>query len=172
MKPQTTTAPDCEVEIRRAEESDFDGIWEIIHQVVERGDTYPYHPDTTKEQAWEIWMSKAITTYVAVLEGEIVGTYILRPNQPGLGSHVANAGYMVRDGQHGRGIATAMCEHSLAEARRAGYLAMQFNAVVSTNERAKRLWELMGFSVVGRVPQGFRHREQGLVDILIMHRFL
>jgi len=79
---------------------------------------------------------------------------------------------MVKDGMHGRGIATAMCEHSLAEARRMGYLAMQFNAVVSTNERAKRIWERMGFSVVGRVPQGFRHQEHGLVDILIMHRFL
>ena len=160
------------VEIRRTKESDFDGIWEIFHQVVVRGDTYAYHPETTKEQARETWMSKAVTTYVALLDGEIVGTYILRPNQPGLGSHVANAGYMVKDGMHGRGIATAMCEHSLAEARRMGYLAMQFNAVVSTNERAKRIWERMGFSVVGRVPQGFRHQEHGLVDILIMHRFL
>jgi L-amino acid N-acyltransferase YncA len=160
------------VKIRKAEESDFNDIWEIFHQVVKRGDTYAYHPETTKEQAREIWMSKAVTTYVALVDGEIVGTYILRPNQPGLGSHVANAGYMVKDGQFGRGIATAMCEHSLAEARRAGYLAMQFNAVVSTNERAKRLWERMGFSVVGRAPQSFQHQEHGLVDSLIMHRFL
>jgi L-amino acid N-acyltransferase YncA len=172
MTTITTVAPDRMIEIRKADESDFDGIWEIFHQVVERGDTYPFHPETTKEQAQEIWMSKAVTTYVALLDGEIVGTYILRPNQPGLGSHVANAGYMVKDGQHGRGIATAMCEHSLAEARSAGYLAMQFNSVVSTNERARRLWERMGFSLVGRVPHGFRHQEQGLVDILIMHRFL
>jgi L-amino acid N-acyltransferase YncA len=172
MTATTTITHDRMIEIRKADESDFDGIWEIFHQVVERGDTYAHHPETTKEQAREIWMSKAVTTYVALLDGEIVGTYILRPNQPELGSHVANAGYMVKDGLHGKGIATVMCEHSLTEARRAGYLAMQFNAVVSTNERARRLWERMGFSVVGRVPQGFRHREQGLVDILIMHRFL
>jgi L-amino acid N-acyltransferase YncA len=171
MTTTTTTSHD-RIEIREAEESDLDGIWKIFHEVVERGDTYPYPPETTKEQARGIWMSKAVTTYVALCSGEIVGTYILRPNQPGLGSHVANAGYMVKDGQHGRGIATAMCEHSLAEARRAGYLAMQFNSVVSTNERALRLWERMGFSVVGRVPQGFQQRERGLVDILIMHRFL
>jgi len=160
------------IEIRKAEETDFDGIWEIFHQVVERGDTYGYAPETSREQAREIWLSKSHATYVALLDGELVGTYILRANQPGLGSHVANAGYMVKNGQHGRGIATAMCEHSLAEARRAGYLAMQFNAVVSTNERAIRLWERMGFSLVGRVPQAFRHRELGLVDLLIMHRFL
>jgi L-amino acid N-acyltransferase YncA len=163
---------DNKIEIRLAEDPDFDGIWEIFHQVVERGDTYGYPPGTTREQAYQIWMSKTLSTYVALLDGQIVGTYILRPNQPGLGSHVANAGYMVRDGQHGRGIATAMCEHSLAEARQAGFLAMQFNSVVITNERAKILWERMGFSVVGRVPQAFQHRTQGLVDILIMHRFL
>lgn len=140
--------------------------------MVRRGDTYAYDPGTTKEQAHKIWMSAEVTTYVALLGGEVVGTYILRPNQPGLGSHVANAGYMVKEGYNGRGIATSMCEHSLEEARRAGYLAMQFNAVVSTNERAVRLWERMGFSVVGRVPQAFRHAELGLVDILIMHRFV
>lgn len=160
------------VEIRKAEEADFDGIWEIFHRVVKRGDSYPYPPETGREEAREIWLSKAHTTYVALSDGEIVGTYILRANQPGLGSHVANAGYMVKDGQHGKGIASAMCEHSLEEARRAGYLAMQFNAVVSTNERAKRLWERLGFSVIGRVPQSFRHLGHGLVDSFIMHRFL
>ena len=158
--------------IRRAADSDFDGIWEIFHAVVEKGDTYAFDPGTTKEQARGSWMAPGLSTYVALLDGEVVGTYILKPNQPGLGSHVANAGYMVHPGRAGRGIGRALCEHSLDEARRAGFLAMQFNAVVSTNEPAVALWRKMGFTVIGTVPKAFRHRELGLVDLLVMHRFL
>ncbi|HEV8583227.1 MAG TPA: GNAT family N-acetyltransferase [Thermoanaerobaculia bacterium] len=158
--------------IRRAAEADFDGIWEIFHPVVAKGDTYAYDPATTKEQARAIWLAPGLSTFVALRGGEIVGTYILKANQPGLGSHVANAGYMVRPDQAGRGIGRALCEHSLDEARRAGFLAMQFNAVVSTNEPAVALWKKMGFAVVGTIPKAFRHREHGLVDLFVMHRFL
>jgi L-amino acid N-acyltransferase YncA len=158
--------------IRRAEDSDFDNIWEIFHAVVAKGDTYAYDPATTKEQARAIWMASDLSTYAAFLDGELVGTYILKANQPGLGSHVANAGYMVHPDHAGRGIGRALCEHSLDEARRTGFLAMQFNAVVSTNEPAIALWRKMGFAIVGTVPKAFRHRELGLVDLLVMHRFL
>ena len=159
--------------IRKAEESDFDSIWQIFHQVVEHGDTYTYDPKTTKEQAHSIWMSDAVTTtYVACLNGKVVGTYILKPNQVGLGSHVANAGYMVRADCFGQGIGRAMCEHSLEEARKAGFLAMQFNMVVSTNVAAVALWKNMGFSIVGAIPKAFRHEKYGIVDAYIMHRFL
>lgn len=95
------------MEIRRALDSDFDGIWEIFHEVVRAGDTYVYDPDTTREQAYAIWMSKELSTYVAVLDGQIVGTYILKPNHVGLGSHVANAGYMVKRNTSGKGIGAA-----------------------------------------------------------------
>lgn len=158
--------------IRRAEDADFDGIWEIFHAVVAQGDTYVYPTETTKEEARAIWMAPGLSTYVALLDGEVVGTYILKANQPGLGSHVANAGYMVRSDRAGRGIGRALCEHSLDEARRAGFLAMQFNAVVSTNEPAVALWRKMGFAVVGTVPKAFNHRRLGLVDLFIMYRFL
>jgi L-amino acid N-acyltransferase YncA len=158
--------------IRRASDSDFDGIWEIFHAVVAKGDTYAYDPETTKEQARAIWMAPGLSTYVAFLDGEVVGTYILKANQPGLGSHVANTGYMVRPERAGRGIGRALCEHSLDEARRAGFLAMQFNAVVSTNEPAVALWRKMGFAVVGTVPKAFHHRQLCLVDLFIMHRSL
>src|SRR5687767_14896237 len=117
------------MEIRRASDSDFDGIWDIFHEVVQAGDTYLYDTDTTKEQAYAIWMSKGLSTYVAILDGQIVGTYILRPNHAGLGSHVANAGYMVMRDASGKGIGAALCEHSMEEARRQGFLAMQFNMV-------------------------------------------
>jgi L-amino acid N-acyltransferase YncA len=160
------------VTIRKAEPSDSDAIWRIFHQVVRRGDTYTYDPETTNEQAYSIWMSHEHTTYVACLDDQVVGTYILRPNQPGLGSHVANAAYMVGEDWRGKGVGKAMCEHSLEEARRMGFHAMQFNMVVSTNESAVSLWKKLGFAIVGTLPQAFRHRELGLVDAYVMHRFL
>ncbi|HEV7892345.1 MAG TPA: GNAT family N-acetyltransferase [Pyrinomonadaceae bacterium] len=160
------------ITIRKAEESDFDAIWRIFHEVVRRGDTYTFDPETTKEQAHSIWMSSGHATYVACADGRVVGTYILKPNQPGLGSHVANAGYMVGVDGRGRGTGSAMCEHSLEEARRMGFRAMQFNIVVSTNESAVALWKRFGFSIVGTLPQAYCHRELGLVDDYVMHRFL
>lgn len=160
------------LEIRRAGDHDFDGIWEIFHAVVAKGDTYLYDPDTTKEEARKIWMAPGIFTYVALLDGEVVGTYILKANQPGLGSHVANCGYMVHPERSGCGIGRALCQHSLEEAPRKGFLAIQFNAVVSTNAPAVALWQKMGFAIVGTVPKAFRHRERGLVDLFVMHRFV
>ncbi|HEX8650797.1 MAG TPA: GNAT family N-acetyltransferase [Pyrinomonadaceae bacterium] len=160
------------ITIRSARESDFDSIWEIFHEVVEAGESYVYDPQTTKEQAYSIWMAGGVKTYVACLGERVVGTYILKPNQPGLGSHVANAGYMVSSRASGQGVGRAMCEHSLSEARRAGFTAMQFNMVVSTNEAAIALWKKLGFAIVGTLPEAFRHKRLGLVDAYVMHRFL
>ena len=160
------------ITIRPVEDADFDAIWRIFNQVVQQGDTYTYDPGTTKDQAHSIWISREHSTYVACIDNQILGTYILKPNQPGLGSHVANAGYMVGIEGRGKGIGKAMCEHSLQEARRMGFTAMQFNMVVSTNESAIALWQKLGFSIVGTLPQAFRHKELGLVDAYVMHRFL
>ena len=160
------------ITIRKAGEADFDAIWRIFHQVVQRGDTYTYDPETTREQAHSIWMSSDHPTYVACVEDRVVGTYFLKPNQPGLGSHVANAGYMVDADERGKGLGRVMCEHSLEVARGMGFHAMQFNMVVSTNESAVALWKKVGFSIVGTLPQAYRHRELGLVDAYVMHRFL
>jgi ribosomal protein S18 acetylase RimI-like enzyme len=151
---------------------DFAGIWAIFRVVVTRGDTYAYAPDTTMAEARRIWMEPPAAAYVAEQAGRVVGTYVLRPNQPGLGDHVANCGYMTHPDARGRGIGGAMCEHSLAAARERGYTALQFNFVVASNEGAVRLWQRHGFEVVGRVPRAFRHRALGLVDVLIMHRAL
>jgi len=158
--------------IRPARPRDFAGIWAIFRVVVAGGDTYAYAPDTTMTEARRIWMEPPAAAYVAEQAGRIVGTYTLRPNQPGLGDHVANCGYMTHPDARGRGVGGAMCEHSLIEARERGYTALQFNFVVASNEGAVRLWQKHGFEVVGRVPRAFRHRALGPVDILIMHRAL
>ena len=158
--------------IRRATDADWPAIWPIVSAVLAGGDTYMLAPDTPEGEARAYWMGPAVATYVAESGGEVVGTYVMRANQQGLGDHVANAGYMVRPGDAGRGVGAALCEHSLGEARAAGFRAMQFNAVVSTNARAVALWQRLGFAIVGTVPRAFRHRALGEVDIHVMHRFL
>jgi len=160
------------VEIREATEADHDAVWDIFREVVSAGDSYPFEPDMPREQALRYWTGSGVRTFVAVVDGRVVGTYILKPNQPGLGDHVANAAFMVGSGGRGRGVGRAMGEHALREASQGGFLAMQFNFVVSTNAGAVALWRKLGFAVVGTVPKAFRHREHGLVDVYVMHRFL
>lgn len=145
----------------------------IMRPVFARGDTCAFAPDITEAEAFAAWIKQPEATFIARDDqGELVGIYYLRPNQPGLGSHVANAGYIVSEHARGRGIAALMCEHSQAEAKRRGYRAMQFNIVVSTNEGAVRLWQRLGFQTIGRVPEGFRHRDRGYVDTLLMWKAL
>lgn len=158
--------------IRRATANDWSEIWTIFSAVIAGGDTYMIAPETPEAEAREYWTGPQAMVYVAFIDSQMVGTYAMRTNFKGLGSHVANAGYMVRPGMFGRSIGAKMCEHSLAEARGMGYKAMQFNAVVSTNTRAVALWQRMGFTIVGTVPSAFNHRELGFVDIHIMHQFL
>jgi ribosomal protein S18 acetylase RimI-like enzyme len=160
------------VEIREIGPEQFALVWPIFETTVKSGDTYSYAPDTTFDQARELWTTAPTRCFVALLAGEPAGCYMLRPNQPGLGNHVANAGYMIAVNARGRGLAGKLCEHSLAIARAAGFLAMQFNYVVSTNTVAVRLWQQHGFAIVGTVPKAFRHRQLGLVDVHVMHRFL
>lgn len=158
--------------LREIDARAFDRVWPIFHEVVSGGDTYAFDPATTLDEARVLWATPPSRAFVAELDGAAVGTYMLRPAQTGLGNHVANAGYMVASASRGRGIARAMCEHSMAEARATGFRAMQFNFVVSTNTAAVALWQRCGFAVVGRVPAAFRHARLGLVDVLIMHRAL
>lgn len=160
------------MEIRLAENSDWDRIWEIFHAVISTGDTLAQDPGTTKDEAHAYWMGAGTRTYVVLVNGRIEGSYLLRPNQPGLGSHVANAGYIVDPAARGHGLGRKLCEHSLREAKRLGFVGMQFNFVISTNERAVGLWRAMGFSIVGTLPKAYRHARLGFVDAYVMHRFL
>ena len=164
------------MKIRLATERDLDAIWEIFHEVVAAGDTYALDPDISREEALAYWFAPDTHTYVA--EGDavgarrILGTYILRPNQSGGGAHVANAGFMVSESARGQGIGRAMAEHSLSEACRLGFRAMQFNYVISTNTAAIRLWQDLGFEIVGTLASAFRHPEGGYVDVYVMYRSL
>ncbi|OOP55160.1 MAG: GNAT family N-acetyltransferase [Candidatus Brocadia carolinensis] len=160
------------IRIRKAKDSDFNDIWEIFHQVVKRGDTFAFDPKASKEDCSTLWMSPPVHTYVAEIQNKILGTYILRKNQPGLGAHVANAAYMVHPEARGQGIGKAMGSHSIKRARKLGFSAIQFNFVVSTNLVALQLWFKLGFKIVGTVPKAFHHTNLGLVDVYVMHRFV
>lgn len=158
--------------ITPAGDADWKGIWDIFRDVISHGDTYTYAPDMTEEQAKNIWIRNNCHGYVVKRGEEVVGTFTIRSNKPGFGDHVANAGYMVRKDYRGRGIAQAMCSYSLKEAKKLGYTAMQFNFVVASNEPAVKLWQKMGFKIIGTVPKAFRHSTLGLTDVHIMYRSL
>jgi len=158
--------------IREIGADGFALAWPIFRAVVAAGDTYSYPPDIDEAKARALWTTPPSRCFVAERDAEVLGVYMMRPNQPGLGDHVANCGYMVSPHARGQGIASAMCEHSLAQARGAGFTAMQYNFVVSSNEAAVRLWQRHGFAIVGRVPAAFRHARLGPTDVFVMHRML
>lgn len=160
------------MDIREATDKDLDEIWPIFHEIVSAGETYAYPQETTKEQVLDIWFNTPGKTYIFEESGNILGTYYLKTNQAGPGSHVCNCGYMVSSKARGRGIATAMCEHSQEVAKELGYKAMQFNFVASSNEEAIRLWSKLGFETVGRLPGAFNHPAKGYVDALVMYKWL
>jgi ribosomal protein S18 acetylase RimI-like enzyme len=160
------------ISIRSADDGDSDAIWAILEPVIRAGDVYALPADMTRAQALEYWFAAGNRVFVAEQDGVILGSYYLRANQRGGGSHVANCGYVTAGWAQGRGVAGAMCAHSLEFARSAGFRAMQFNFVVSTNEPAVHLWRKHGFEVVGRLPGAFEHPTQGFVDALVMWREL
>jgi L-amino acid N-acyltransferase YncA len=158
--------------IRPATEADHDAIWNIFHAVIAKGDTYAFDLLMSRADALAYWFGKQTATYVAEQDRHVLGTYIIKPNQLGGGAHVANAAFMVADSARGQGVGRAMGEHCLAEARRLGFWAMQFNFVVSTNESAIHLWKQLGFKIAGTLPKAFLHPDQGFVDVHVMFRSL
>jgi ribosomal protein S18 acetylase RimI-like enzyme len=158
--------------IRSATLSDHEAIWNILEPVIRAGETYALPRDMMKAEALAYWTAPDRETFVAERDGAILGTYYLRPNQLGGGAHIANCGYITHPAANGQGIARQMCAHSLAQARARGYRAMQFNFVLASNERAVRLWQRLGFEILGRIPQAFQHPGLGFVDALVMFRTL
>jgi GNAT superfamily N-acetyltransferase/8-oxo-dGTP pyrophosphatase MutT (NUDIX family) len=160
------------VEIRRATPQDADAIWDIFRRVVAERDAYAFAPQTPREEGVGYWFGDAVTSFVIEADGGVAGMYKLIANRRDLGSHVANASFMVHPERAGRGLGRAMGEHCLREARIHGYDAIQFNFVVSTNHAAVALWQRLGFHIIGTLPRAFRHGKLGLVDAYVMHRFL
>ena len=160
------------MKIRPATHNDWPAIWSIVRPVIRAGETYALDRDMGETDARHYWLGQDKETFVAEKGGKIVGTYYMRANQPGGGGHICNCGYVTSAEAMGRGIAQAMCLHSLDHARERGYKGMQFNFVISTNTRAVKLWESFGFETVGRLPDAFHHPEIGYVDVLVMFRAL
>lgn len=158
--------------IRIAQPKDFEEIWPIFNAVIRSGDTYTFPSDMSKRDAQGYWMHNTNSVYVAELDNRIVGTYILKANQLGQGSHISNASFMVDPNIHGKGIGKALGQHCISEAQAKGFTGMQFNIVVSTNTAAVSLWKKLGFRIIGTTPKGFQHPTLGLVDTYIMFRDL
>ena len=158
--------------IHPASESDRDAIWAILEPMIRAGETFTLPRDMSKLQALEYWFAADKETFVWKENGEVLGTYFLKANQLGGGAHVANCGYVTAPAAQGRGIARQMCLHSLERSKERGFRAMQFNFVVSTNERAIKLWGDLGFEIIGRLPLAFAHPTLGFVDALLMFRSL
>ncbi len=159
--------------IRPSVESEWLAIWQILEPVFRAGETYAFAPEITEAEAYHVWVETPLATFVAVDENnDLVGTYYIKPNQPALGSHVCNCGYIVSEEARGKGVASELCRHSQREAMDRGFRAMQYNLVVATNTGAIRLWEKHGFKVIGTLPQAFRHPRLGYVDALVMYKQL
>ncbi len=161
------------IEISEATEADYDAIWEIFQPILATGRTYVYSPETSKEEAKSIWFGASWNTYIAKVEGDPVGAYVIRPAHRDLGSHIANAAYIVANKFRGNGYGEMLGRHSIKEAAKHGYSAMQFNYVVSTNVTAIKLWTKLGFKIVGTIPKAYAHPgSDDQTNVHIMHRFL
>jgi len=156
------------MQIRPALDADRAAIWKIFHEIISAGETYALDSKMSREEALAYWFRADTRTYVAEKNGRVVGTYILKPNQLGSGSHVANAAFMVASDAQGTGVGRTMAVHCLHEARQSGFRAMQFNYVISTNTPAIGLWQELGFEIVGTLPSAFRHPKKGYVDVYVM----
>jgi ribosomal protein S18 acetylase RimI-like enzyme len=161
------------LQIRLFQPTDWPSLWPILQTTIKAGETYTFSPQSTEAEIHKAWIELPAATYVACAEdGRIVGTYIIKPNQPGLGAHVCNCGYVVSKEAQGQGIAAQMCEHSQKLAVEMGFRAMQFNFVVATNTGAVRLWQKLGFEIVGTLPGVFQHQKLGFVDAHVMFKSL
>lgn len=167
MKPDPS-----KIIIRQAIPEDHESIWQIIRTVIQTGDTYMFSPTASKEKMLEYWCGPGTFTYVALIDDSIKGTFVLRDNKPDLGSHIGNGSYMVDPSAHGLGIGRRMGEHSITEAKRLGYHAIQFNYVVKSNQPAVNLWLSLGFEIVGEVPEAFNHSQLGYTNVYVMYRKL
>lgn len=160
------------IQIQQTKPEDWEELWPIIQSVIATGETYAFHPESSETEMKNYWMNTDKKCFVALLNNKIVGTYILKENQTGLASHIANASFMVHPHYSGKGIGKALGEHSLLMAKKLGFRGMQFNLVISTNTAAIALWKKLGFQIIGVIPQAFHYRQKEYVDACIMYKDL
>jgi len=158
--------------IREMTKSDFESFWSTFSAIIQAQETYALDPEMSLEQAFTLWCRIPSKTYVFVENNVVLGSYFLKPNAMGPSSHICNCGYMVSNEQSGKGIARKMCEHSQKQAVELGFEAMQFNNVISTNQVAVQLWESLGFTIIGKIPRGYKHGRLGYVDSYVMYKWL
>jgi len=157
---------------RIATHKDIKALWGILEPMVRQGGTYVFSLDKTKESMMDYWMEVDKVTFVVEIEGVVVGTFYLKANQEGLGDHICNAGFVVSRDMEGQGLGRWMGEYAQEVAKSRGFLAMQFNFVIQSNQKAVRLWKSLGFSVIGEIPEAYRHPNLGLVPALIFYKKL
>lgn len=155
--------------VRKILPEDYDSLWVIIKEVIAGGETYVFHPDSSREKMLAYWLAPDKQVYVVEQEGKMVGTFTIKPNMPDRGSHVANGSYMVSPRHAGKGVGEFMGRYSLEEAKRLGYQAMQFNIVIKSNLPAVKLWQKIGFRIIGEVPNAFQHPKLGPTNAYIMY---
>jgi len=161
------------LDIRPFESADWPAAWAALEPVLRAGETYSFPMDIQEAEAFKAWIEAPMATFVATDEaGTLLGLYYIKPNQVGQGNHVCNCGYVTAESARGRGVASAMCQHSLSIAPTLGFRAMQYNLVVATNVTAVRLWQKHGLQIVGTLPGAFRHPHEGFVDAHVMYREL
>lgn len=163
---------DPSLEIRSAKKNDEDSLWSVIEPIIRAGGTYVFSPQSSREKIMSYWLNEDKKTYIALIEGKAVGTFYIKANQPDLGDHICNAGFMVDPEQKGKGIGRRLGQFAISEAKALGYQAMQFNFVISSNHSAVSLWKSLGFQVIGEIPQAYRHPSHGLVSALIFFKKL
>ncbi|TDQ19468.1 L-amino acid N-acyltransferase YncA [Algoriphagus boseongensis] len=159
-----------ELYFRKATSKDENALWEIIEPVIRNGGTYVFDTESSKEKIMTYWLSHDKETYVAEISAKLIGTFFIKPNQPDLGNHICNAGFIVSQEFLGKGFGRKLGEFAIQEARKLGFQAMQFNYVIETNHNAVKLWQSLGFEIKGKIPEAYRHPELGLVGALIMYQ--
>ncbi|RKF17999.1 GNAT family N-acetyltransferase [Alginatibacterium sediminis] len=158
--------------IREMTKADFEIFWPTFRDIVVAQESYAFDPQINIETAYQLWCKQTRASFVFTQNDQILGSYYIKSNGMGPSDHICNCGYMVSELARGKGIASKLCEHSQATAKALGYSAMQFNSVVSTNQIAIKLWQKLGFTIIGTIPEAYRHAQLGLVDSYIMHKAL
>lgn len=152
-------------------QEDESGLYEIFRDVVDSGSQFPYECSSVQE-FYRQFFAPTSEVYVCRSATEVVGGFFVRSNFPGRSSHIANAAYMIKSFYRGQGIGTLLINASLEIAKAMGFQAMQFNMVLSQNGAATKLYQKLGFNIIGTIPEAIRNPDGSYQDGYVLHRKL